>query len=212
MKLLDFGIAKVVDRRWAGHRLGNNLGTEAPEHRGKGGQGQPESKTSQQDSQSGPVCKTSIPGSNPGGASKIPASNSIELCSRQRRRTPRAIWTDRGLQIVDGRRARIPQITVCEAASPFASWKGRRFPGPPPARTGRHSQPSASTSLRPTAVTESTLHAPTARYGAQGARWPSRRLARRHAFADRRTAGNDSRRRLDALSRRWSTTCTPGAD
>ena len=36
----------------------------------------PESKTSQQDSLSCLICKTSIPGSNPGGASKIP--NKIE--------------------------------------------------------------------------------------------------------------------------------------
>jgi hypothetical protein len=36
--------------------------------------GQPENKTSQQDRQPGPVCKTSIPGSNPGGASKISRS------------------------------------------------------------------------------------------------------------------------------------------
>ena len=33
------------------------------------GQGRPASKTSQQHRRSGPVCKTSIPGSNPGGAS-----------------------------------------------------------------------------------------------------------------------------------------------
>jgi hypothetical protein len=35
-------------------------------------QGRPASKMSQQVSEPGPVCKTSIPGSNPGGASKIP--------------------------------------------------------------------------------------------------------------------------------------------
>ena len=37
-----------------------------------------------------------------------------------------------GLQIVDGPRGRIPQITVCEALRCSRVGRGRRFPGPPP--------------------------------------------------------------------------------
>jgi hypothetical protein len=49
---------------------GNDLGTIAPKHQGKrGGRGRPENRTNQKDRRPGPVCKTSIPGSNPGGAS-----------------------------------------------------------------------------------------------------------------------------------------------
>ncbi len=47
-------------------------GNNSAETPGKtGGQGRPESRTNQQDRRPGPVCKTSIPGSNPGGASKL---------------------------------------------------------------------------------------------------------------------------------------------
>jgi len=41
--------------------------------------GRPEGMTSQQHSQSSPVCKTSIPGSNPGGAAKISSAFSSPL-------------------------------------------------------------------------------------------------------------------------------------
>ena len=59
-------------------RLRSNVGTTweqlRPNTGENGGEGRPESKTSQQDRQPGPVCKTSIPGSNPGGASKFPSA------------------------------------------------------------------------------------------------------------------------------------------
>src|SRR5262249_17858656 len=47
-------------------QLGNNCARTSAKTRE---QGRPATKTSQQDRQSGPVCKTSTPGSNPGGAS-----------------------------------------------------------------------------------------------------------------------------------------------
>jgi hypothetical protein len=56
----------VREVRW--EQLGNNY-AQTPGKTGK--HGRPETKARQQDRQSGPVCKTSIPGSNPGGASKI---------------------------------------------------------------------------------------------------------------------------------------------
>jgi hypothetical protein len=45
----------------------------------RGQQGQPESRTNQQDRRPGPVCKTSIPGSNPGGASNLKPHENHEL-------------------------------------------------------------------------------------------------------------------------------------
>jgi hypothetical protein len=56
-----------VFRAW--EQLGNN-GARKPGKTGE--QGRSESRTNQQDRRPGLVCKTSIPGSNPGGASKIP--------------------------------------------------------------------------------------------------------------------------------------------
>jgi hypothetical protein len=53
-------------RSW--EQLGNNNAQTPGKTRV---QGRPESRTNQQDRRPGPVCKTSIPGSNPGGASKI---------------------------------------------------------------------------------------------------------------------------------------------
>ena len=50
-----------------------------------GEQGRPESRTNQQHRRPGPVCKTSIPGSNPGGASKIPSKTPTVLsCARRK--------------------------------------------------------------------------------------------------------------------------------
>jgi hypothetical protein len=76
--------ANVSGRRRSPERS-PNLGTiweQYAQTPGKTGeQGRPESRTNQQDRRSGPVCKTSIPGSNPGGASN-PKHLRSTSCSR----------------------------------------------------------------------------------------------------------------------------------
>jgi hypothetical protein len=53
-------------------RIWEQFGNNSAQTPGKTGErGRPESRTNQQDRHPGPVCKTSIPGSNPGGASKF---------------------------------------------------------------------------------------------------------------------------------------------
>ena len=75
----------------ARQKLGNNLGTVAPKQQGKrGGTGRPESKTSQQHKFPCLICKTSIPGSNPGGASKSFLRRSRFRGSRGR--LPHLLW------------------------------------------------------------------------------------------------------------------------
>ena len=56
-----------------------------PNTRENGGVGPTESRTNQQDRRPGPVCKTSIPGSNPGGASNLRAQIRRRLPARARR-------------------------------------------------------------------------------------------------------------------------------
>ena len=69
-------------RRRTWEQFGNNS-ARTPGKTGE--QGRPENKTSQQDRQPGPVCKTSIPGSNPGGASKILRKYSSLVLARHKR-------------------------------------------------------------------------------------------------------------------------------
>ena len=89
----------------------------------------PESKTNQQDREPREICKTSIPGSNPGGASKIQFKFD-GLCSRGTN------WRLAiGLRWTTNRRrprGRILQITVCRPFRCSRVGKGRRFRGPAP--------------------------------------------------------------------------------
>jgi hypothetical protein len=82
------------------------------------GQDGPESRTNQRESRSGPVCKTPIPGSNPGGASKFRVQIRRNVL-QQYNPVPRN-WTT-----VDyksrGRRGRIPANHCVRTVSPFAS-------------------------------------------------------------------------------------------
>ena len=78
--------------------FGNNLGTIAPKHRGKeGSRANQKTRRVNKIATHGPVCKTSIPGSNPGGASKFTkkicrltsrrpsvAARSVLKCSQER--------------------------------------------------------------------------------------------------------------------------------
>jgi hypothetical protein len=53
-------------------KVENNWRTETPEHDVEPASTQlPEDRASHQEREPGEICKTSIPGSNPGGASKI---------------------------------------------------------------------------------------------------------------------------------------------
>jgi hypothetical protein len=73
-------------------RTREQLGNNGAQTVGKTGeQDRPESRTNQQDGRPGPVCKTSIPGSNPGGASKIPRK--IAWFVPQQRKRMRSNWT-----------------------------------------------------------------------------------------------------------------------
>ena len=61
-------------------RIWEQFGNNSAQTPGKTGeQGRPESRTNQQDRRPGPVCKTSIPGSNPGGASNPYSKHSAHL-------------------------------------------------------------------------------------------------------------------------------------
>jgi hypothetical protein len=52
-------------------KFGPNLGPLTPKHHRKPGNQRPESQTNQQLGQPCEICKTSTPGSNPGGASNF---------------------------------------------------------------------------------------------------------------------------------------------
>ena len=71
----EVGCAENSCSRRTREQFGNNTARTPGKSRG---QGQPERKTSQHDREPGPACKTSIPGSNPGGASNLfPNKNRI---------------------------------------------------------------------------------------------------------------------------------------
>jgi hypothetical protein len=70
----------VKSRQRSDHRTWEQFGNiDAQTPRKTGEQGRPENRANQQDRRPGPVCKTSTPGSNPGGASTFLSKNSDRL-------------------------------------------------------------------------------------------------------------------------------------
>ena len=70
--LVEGGVLKRVILE----KVGNILGTLTPKHRGKeGSRANQKTRRGNKIATYGPVCKTSIPGSNPGGASTLRSSS-----------------------------------------------------------------------------------------------------------------------------------------
>src|SRR4029453_17740662 len=85
----------------------------------------PESKTNQQLAEPDEICKTSIPGSNPGGASKILKNSASFVRAWRKQPLPS------GLKLLTRRPPPSVQDVASPRVLPCTLRGGRRFTGPP---------------------------------------------------------------------------------
>jgi hypothetical protein len=127
-------VALSIDK-W--EQLGNNS-AQTPGRTGE--QGRRESRTNQQHRRPGPVCKTSIPGSNPGGASKI-HRKSASFVHTQHNRAAR-FWTTVDYKSRCGFLGASRKRLRLERLAPREGGEGRRSRDPPPEQAITQTAPS----------------------------------------------------------------------
>jgi hypothetical protein len=93
-------------------------------------QGRPVSKTSQQVSDFGPVCKTSTPGSNPGGASNFPQQPESLVPAGHRR------WHVSGLELLRALWGCVAEVVEPSLLVNFAKGRGGGFADLPQSMKG----------------------------------------------------------------------------